>query len=184
MAQVTKKFGKTKKETLLTELKENLTRAKAVVLADYTGLTHKQLEEIRRLIKKAEAKLTVTKNSLLKKALTETHKIIAEADLTGATLTLFAYADEILPIKTLVKFFKDTTKGRVKAGLLGNQTMTASEVEKLSTLPSRQLLLANLVRGLQAPITGLHNALSWNIRQLVWTLDAVKSNKSDTAVSS
>jgi large subunit ribosomal protein L10 len=176
--QVTKKTGKGKKTELLSALKDSLSKAKTIILADYTGLTHKQLEEVRRLIKKAEGELTVTKNSLLKKALDASKKVIDETHLQGATATLFAFGDEVAPLKALVKFFKDTTRGRVKAGLLGDKMLTEEEVNRLSTLPGRGQLLSKLVDQLQAPISGLHNALSWNIRTLVWTLDAVKSKKS------
>ena len=99
--------------------------------------------------------------------------------MQGATATLFAYADEVAPLKALIKFFKDATHGTVRAGLLGATQLNATEIERLSTLPAREQLLAQLVGQLQGPLYGLHNALSWNIRKLVWTLGAVKSKKSN-----
>lgn len=179
--QVTKKFGKVKKVEQLTKLTNSLTKAKTIVLADYTGLTHKQLEEVRKLVKKADGELAVTKNSLLKKALSESKKTIAEEYLNGATATLFAYVDEVAPLTALVKFFKDATKGHVKAGLLGTTAMNALEVEKLSALPGRTVLLSRLVGQLQGPLYGLHNALTWNIRQFVYALNSIKEAKSKTS---
>jgi len=86
----------------------------------------------------------------------------------------------ILNLKLMkVKFFKDATHGTVRAGLLGATQLNATEIERLSTLPAREQLLAQLVGQLQGPLYGLHNALSWNIRKLVWTLGAVKSKKSN-----
>lgn len=166
-----------KKIDLVKEISDKLAKAKALVFADYTGLTHKQLEDLRKLIKKTEAELTVTKNTLFKRALTQTKKTPDEKQLQGATATLFAYADEAAPLKVLVKFFKDAAKGVIKGGLLGNQTLTTGEVERLAKLPSREILLSQLAAELQYPVYGLHRSLSWNLNKLVWVLDAVKNKK-------
>lgn len=176
--------GKSKKIDIVKELTDKLSRAKALVIADYQGLTHKQLEELRKLLKKTEAEFKISKNNLLKKALEEVHKPLSASHLQGATATLFAYADEVSPIKTLVTFFKNAAHGSVRAGVLGANELTASDIEKLSVLPSREILLAQLVGQLRSPIYGLHNALSWNLKKLVWTIEAVKTKKADTAVSS
>lgn len=154
----------------VTSLSDKLSRAKAIVLADYRGLKHKQLEELRKALKKLEAEFVVTKNTLLKRAL-------AKDDLTSflkeATGTLFAYADEVAPLKELLKFFKTAGAGKPKTGLLGNTVLSDTDITKLATLPNRQTLLAQLVSQLNAPIQGLHYALSWNINRLVWALKEV-----------
>lgn len=182
--QAQKHFGKERKQNQVAQLSERLTRAKAVYLADPAGLKHKQLEELRKTLKKLTGEFSVAKNSIFKRAFADVKKTVAETYLTGATAALFAYADEVAPLKEFVKFLKNAAAGKIKVGLLGNQELTDKEVERLSTLPSREMLLAKLVGQLQSPIYGLHNALSWNMRKLVWTLDAVKGKKSDAAASS
>src|SRR3989344_1775827 len=169
--------GKQKKIDQVKELTTKLEKAKALVITDYTGLTHKQLEELRRTLKKTQAELTISKNTLLKRALLDVKKSISDTHLQGATATLFAYADEVAPLKALIKFFKDATHGTVRAGLLGATELSAAEVERLSTLPSREQLLSQLVGQLKAPLYGLHNALSWNIRKLVYSLNVIKEKK-------
>lgn len=167
-----------KKIDTVKDLTDKLGRAKALVLTDPSGLTHKQIEELRKSLKKTQADFTITKNALLKRALGEVKKTINETSLRGSTATLFAYADEVSPLKELTKFLKVAGKGILKAGLLGNTELTVAQLEQLSKLPGRETLLAQLVAQLNAPVYGLHNALSWNLRQLVWTLEAVKNNKS------
>ncbi len=169
---------KQKNIDLVKDLTDKLNKAKAVVLADYTKLTHKQLEQVRTAVKKAEGELVVVKNTLLKKALADAQKTIDSSYLQGATVTLFAYADEAGPIKALTKFFKDFTVGQVKTGLLGTKELSQSQINQLASLPTRDVLLAKLVGQLQSPLYGLHNALSWNLRKLVWTLEAVRNKKS------
>jgi len=161
----------TKKQESVQNLTDKLSKAKAWVLADYTGITHKQLEDLRKILKKIDGEITVVKNRLFKKALTDQKKEFDETHLQGATAALFAYKDEVSPIKELVNF------GKVKYGFLGNNPLNAQEITRFASLPTREQLLAQLVGQLQAPIYGLHNALSWNLKKLVWTLNNIKDGK-------
>lgn len=160
----------------VTELTEKVGRAKAMVVTDYRGLKHKQLEELHKLLKKSEGEYVVAKNRLLLRALGSLGEGIKES-LHETTAVLFAYADEVAPLKEVVKFFKAAGAGKLKAGLLGTQVLSDAEVTRLSTLPNREVLLAKLVGQLNAPIQGLHYSLSWNLNKLVWALNAVKGTK-------
>jgi len=160
----------------VTELTDNVARAKAIIITEYQGIKHKQLEELRRSLKKSNAEFVVTKNRLLKRALGEKLPAI-ETLLEKPTATLFAYADEVAPLKELLKFFKVMTFGKTKGGLLGNTALTEEEVMRLATLPTKDVLLGKLVRQLNSPIQGLHYALQWNLNKFVWALEAVKNKK-------
>ncbi len=166
-----------KKIDTVTELSEKVSRAKAIVLTDYRGLKHKQLEELRKLLKKTEGEFVVAKNRLLKRALGGKAQTL-DTSLTDATATLFAYADEVAPLKELLKFFKTAGVGKPKAGLLGNTLLNEAEVTRLAQLPTKNVLLGQLVGQLNAPIQGLHYALSWNINRVVWALNSIKNSKS------
>ena len=160
-----------KKIDTVSELTDKVAKAKSIVLADYRGLKHKQLEELRRNLKKLDAQFVVTKNTLL-----------ARAGMTkneGATAALFAYADEVAPLKELLKFFKTAGAGITKGGLLGSTVLAEADVAKLATLPTRPQLLGRLVGQLNAPIQGLHYGLNWNLNKLVWGLNAVKGKKTN-----
>lgn len=168
--------GTQKKIDTVSELTDKVAKAKSIVLADYSGLKHKQLEELRKALKKSNAEFAVTKNRLLARALGDKAKSI-EGELKASTATLFAYADEVAPLKELMKFFKAAGMGKTKGGLLGETVLTEAEVVRLSTLPSRDMLLGRLVGQLNAPIQGFHYALNWNLNKLVWALNAVKNKK-------
>ena len=161
----------------VTSLSSQLSRAKSVVVADYRGLKHKQLEYLRKNLKKVEGEFTIAKNRLFKRALGDNAEKLADS-LSQTTAILFAYGDEVAPIRELLKFFKTAGFGTPKAGLLGSVALTQSDVTKLSNLPSRNILLGQLALQLNAPIQGLHYALSWNIQKLVYALNAVKATKS------
>lgn len=175
-----------KKINSVTKLTDQLSRAKSVVVADYRGLKHKQLEDLRKVLKKVEADFTIAKNRLFKRALkslsTFQGKPSGAADqldqsLSQTTAVLFSYGDEVAPIKELLKFFKTTGFGTAKAGLLGTYVLSEGEVTRLAALPTREALLGQLVRQLNAPIQGLHYALSWNINRLVWAIAKIKDQK-------
>lgn len=165
--------GTPKKIETVSVLTQKVTRAKAIVVADYRGLKHKQLEGVRRALKKLDAELVVAKNRLLLRALGHKKESL-QTFLSDTTATLFAYADEVAPLKELLKFFKSAGFGKAKGGLLGTTLLSETDVTTLATLPSRDMLLGKLVRQLNAPIQGLHYALQWNMNRLVWTLSKIK----------
>ena len=168
--------GTPKKDKTITELTDKVARAKSIVLAEYQGIKHKQLEELRRLLKKSNAEFVVAKNRLLKRALGGKATSM-ESLLEQPNATLFAYGDEVAPLKELLKFFKAVGVGKTKGGLLGENALSEADVTRLATLPSKEILLGKLVRQLNSPIQGLHYSLQWNLNKLVWALSAVKGKK-------
>lgn len=178
-----------KKIDTVTLLNDKISKAKSMVFVDYRGLKHKQMEELRRTLKKSQGELTVAKNRLMKKALElkRSHPVEKQQDetfmqfLTDTTATLFAYADEVAPLKELLKFLKVAGVGKTKGGLLGETILSDAEVTRLAALPSREMLLGKFVGQLNGPIQGLHYALSWNINKLVWALNAIEKLKSQNS---
>ncbi len=169
--------NKAKKAETVATLSEKISKAKAMIMTDYRGIKHKDLEAVRKLLKKANAELVVSKNKLMLRALGTKADSIKSA-FTESTAVLFEYGDEVAPLKELLKFFKTTALGKTKAGLLGDRILTEAEVARLATLPSRDALLGQLVRQLIGPVQGLHYALSWNLNKLVWALNAINAKKS------
>src|SRR3990167_5615178 len=179
-----KSMATQKKIDTVTEITDRVSHAKSMVFVDYRGLKHRQMEELRKKLKNVEADFTVAKNRLMVRALTSNVKAALHIGgvklmLTDTTATLFSYADEVAPLKELLKYFKATGFGKTKGGLLGTQVLSDSEVTRLASLPTRTTLLAQLVGQLNAPIQGLHYALSWNINKLVWALNGVKEKKAN-----
>jgi large subunit ribosomal protein L10 len=168
--------NKQKKMEKVQILSQTVQSAKSIVFTDFRGLKHKQLEELRRELKKVNGKIEVTKNTLLLRSLGSSGESVKSL-LNNTTATLYAFEDEIAPIKAIVKFFKTAGAGSVKGGLLGTTVLSSADVDKLSKLPSRIELLSKLVGQLNAPIQGLHYALSWNMNRLVWVLNSIKNKK-------
>ncbi|MBI2074661.1 MAG: 50S ribosomal protein L10 [Candidatus Levybacteria bacterium] len=178
-----------KKKTVVAEISGKVNRAKAMVFTNYQGMTHKQIEGLKKALRGVDAELTVTKNTLLKRAIEGKieDKEFLNSALQNPTATIFAYSNPISPIKELAKIIKalklpaSPAGGQggpsIKFGIIEGRVVGESDVTRLATLPSRDVLIAQVVGGLKSPIYGLHRALSWNLQKLVITLNAIQKTK-------
>ncbi len=165
------------KEETVVQLKDKLSRAKSVVFADYRGLTMKQLSQLRSTLHDAKAEFTITKNTLLSRALLTSDIRLPISELDGPTAALFAYDDEISPIKLLVKSLKDAAVGKVKVGFLGGQLLDETQINQLALLPTKDELRGKTVGILVAPIQGMVGVFQANLRNLVYAISEIQKQK-------
>jgi large subunit ribosomal protein L10 len=167
-----------KKIVIVAGLNEKIGRSKAIIFTNFEKVTHKQLETLKRAIKPMDAEYVVAKNSLVLRALEENKiKLEGENLLDGPTGTLLLYGDVVGPLKQLAKTIKELGLLNVKLGIMENKFLTGEQILKISTLPSREVLLSQIAAGLLSPISGLHRALNWNLQKFVMTLAAVAKAK-------
>src|SRR3990172_640818 len=136
----TKAASRIKNEETVASLKEKLTRSKAVVLTDQSGLSVSLAGELKKKLKEVDAESVVAKNTLIKIATKELGIDFPEEVLTGPTAALFAYNDEVSPLKELAAFAKTNEKPVVKAGLLGTTILSVERVAQLANLPTKEVL--------------------------------------------
>ena len=165
------------KEEIVKQIQEKLGKAKSVVFADYRGLTMKQLSDLRNKLRDLDAEFTITKNTLLDRALPSSNLQLPSSSLEGPTATLFAYDDEISPIKILVKTLKDAALGKVKLGFLGAESLDESKIQYLASLPSKDELRGQTVGVLAAPLQGMVSVLQGNLRNLVYALGQINKQR-------
>lgn len=178
MADVNTSKNRLRKVDIVNELTEKVEKSKGMVFTDYQGLTHHQLEALKRAVKKLDAEFVATKNSLILRALEGKIDTETEKDkFTRPTATLFLYNDIVEPLKHLAKTIKEYKLPIVKFGVLEGKLINDKEVTKLATLPALPVLRAQLLGQMKAPISGLHRALNWNLQSLVMTLNAIKEKK-------
>ncbi|HZE87701.1 MAG TPA: 50S ribosomal protein L10 [Methylomirabilota bacterium] len=167
-----------KKEQIVSELVEKVKKAKGMVFTQYQGLTHLQLEALKKALKKDEAEFVAAKNTLILRALDGTVDVTSEKEqFTKPTATLFIYNDIVAPLKQLTKTIKELTLPVIKFGILEGKIISDKDVVKLSNLAPLPVLRAQLLGQMQAPISGLHRALNWNLQKFVLTLTAIKEKK-------
>jgi len=160
-------ISREKKQVILKDLADKLSRQQIVIFSDYTGLKVSQLEELRRQLRENGIDYQIAKKTLIDLALTKTglDKIKAK-ELSGQIGLAFGYQDELLPAKILYNFAQANESLEMLAGLAGGQYLDSQALIELAKLPSREELTAQLVGGLAAPLTGLINVLQGNLRKL------------------
>ncbi|MHB1414633.1 MAG: 50S ribosomal protein L10 [Chloroflexota bacterium] len=159
-------------EHLVAELSES----QLVVLTDYRGLSVAEIGQLRRQLRDAETVLEVAKNTLIKRASDEVG--IGEGLsplLQGPTAVAFARRSDISQVaKALTDYARTAKTFSVKGGILQKHVLSAGQIEQLAGLPSRDVLLARVMGGMQAPITGMVTVLSGTLRGFVNVLQARK----------
>ncbi len=178
MSDVTTSKNRQKKAAIVAELAEKIAKSKGIVFANYQGLSHQQLETLKKSLKKTQAELFASKNTLFMRALQDTFSIEdAKEHFNKPTAALFLYDDVVEPLKLLSKTIKELKLPEIKFGFLEGRVVGSTDVVKIATLPPLPVLRAQLLGQMNAPIQGLHRALSWNMQSLVMTLNAIKEKK-------
>lgn len=166
-----------KKETVST-LTEKVSRAKTIAFAKYHGLTANQLGELRQKIKAAGGEFLVAKNSLMKRSLITNHLPLTTTDFTGPIATVFAYEDEIAPIKAVADVKKTLGVPQFVFGFFGKKTLDTASLENLASIPGRDVLQGQIVGTLASPLYGIVNVLQANIRNLAFVVSEIAKQKS------
>lgn len=165
------------KEEIVKEVTEDLKKAKMVVLTDYRGLNVSDINRLRRNLRDNNCQYKVVKNTLTKMAAKEAGLEELDPYLEGPTALALNDTDPIEMAKTLLKMAKELGHLEIKAGIMEGELLEVKDVETLGAIPSREVLLARVCGGFQAPITGLAVALQGNLNKLVYVLDGIRRSK-------
>lgn len=156
-------------------LQDKISKAKSAVIVDYQGLTVSEKTTLLQQVSDAGGEFLVAKNTLMHIALGKKDEL--KDSFQGMNGILFGNDDAVAPIKALMDFHKKTEKLVVKKGVMDDKVLSESQVVALSALPSKDELIAQLMRTLQGPATGLVNVLQAGPRNLVYALNAIAEKK-------
>jgi large subunit ribosomal protein L10 len=166
-----------KKEKQVNELREKLTNVSSAILTDFRGLTVKEITDLRRRLKEANIEFKVIKNNIVIRAVKESDLETLTEYLQGPNAIAFGVDDPVIPVKILMDFAKEYQKLEVKAGIIQGKVLKEEEIKKVAKLPSKEMLLAQIVGGIQAPLSKLLNVLNSPIRALLNVLRAIEEKK-------
>lgn len=166
------------KEQLLTEYKEKLSKAQAGVIVCNRGLTVEQDTLLRKKLREAGIEYKVVKKTLFTFAAKENNLAELEQFFEGPIAVVLSYDDPVKVAKVLTENAKDLEKLEIRGGFIEGKVVSQKEIEALSKLPSREELVAKMLGGLNAPISGLVYVLSGTMRKLVLALDAIAKKQS------
>lgn len=170
------------KRQAVTELAELLRGSSALAVADYRGLTVSEMHTVRRSLRSNGVSLKIAKNRLLKIAADEAGVADLKPLLDGPTAIAATSGDEVSLARALQDAFRPHKVVTVRGGLLAGQPVSASDLQRLASLPGREVLLGRLAGGMAAPLTGMAGVLAGNLRNLVGVLNAVAELKRQTQV--
>ncbi len=160
------------KDQLIERYMDLLRNSHGVILADYRGLTVKEMQELRRRVKEAGGHVQVVKNTLLRIALERLEQPVPADMLVGPTVAGFGLQDVPPVAKAFVEYAKEAENLRLKGGLLDSRIISVEEVETLAKLPPMEELRAQLVAAIQAPLVNLLGVIQAPLREIVQVLQA------------
>jgi len=165
---------KADKERLIDDLTERLRSADTLLVADYRGLTNSQLARLRVELLNHGAKLTVVKNTLTRRAAEAAGADALLALLEGPTAIAFVEAEgnPVAVAKALSDSVRETKILVLRGGVLSGNPISADEIESLAKLPPFDVLRAQLVGVIVAPLTQLAAVLNAPLQNLVGLIDA------------
>jgi large subunit ribosomal protein L10 len=162
--------------SVTTQIKE-LNAERAAYVLEYSQMSATEINKIRRALEEKGAKAQVVKNTLISKIFKELG-IEMDKKLEGQNLVIVPGKDFISPLKDLFKFIKDNSKGSFKAGTLSGKLISGKEIESLSKLPTKEVLLGQLLGVMQAPTRNFAVVLNGVQSNFVRALSAIKDKKS------
>jgi len=162
-----------KKVKLVDSLQEAFTKCSIGILTDYRGLTTTELNALRRKMTEAGVEYRVVKNSLAQIAFRQADREDIADLFSGPVAVALGYGEVPDTAKAVIEYISSTRSSlAVKNGFFGDTILTAKEIDSLAKLPTREVLIAQVIGGIQSPITGLVNVLAGPIRNVMGALQA------------
>jgi large subunit ribosomal protein L10 len=157
-------------------LTEKLRKAKVAVLTDYRGLTVTQIQDLRGKLRTGDIEYRVVKNTLARRAADAAGVKDLEKELEGPVAIAFGYDDLSVPSRLISEWVRATRlKLDVKGGLVEGRVFSPDQVRQLADLPSREVLIAQLMGTLQSPVAQLVGIMQTPVQQLIGVLNAYKT---------
>ena len=162
---------KEKKAQIVENLADDLSRSTIIMATNYQGLLARQMTDLRNALTKAGIGYRVIKNTLAYRAADQASRPQLKNIIEGPVALAFGYDDAVSAAKALHQYVKSTGLSlQIKGGLLEDRVLLPEELASLADLPPREILISRLIGQLQAPISALHNMLSYPMRGVLTVL--------------
>lgn len=165
------------KKAVVADIAERLTKSVAGVLVNYKGITVADDTQLRRQLREAGVKYTVVKNTLLKRAAEAANINGFEPVLENTTALATSEEDYVAAARILCEYADKNDNFAIKLGYVDGDILDVGGVKELAKLPSKEVLVAKALGGLNAPISGFVTVLNGNIRGLACVLSAIAEQK-------
>lgn len=172
------------REAAVQSLTSEFDGIESLIVAGYVGVKTPELNELRGKLKPLKAKCQIVKNRLAKIALKNRGIDDSFAEFfTGQSALIIQKGDAVAGFKVLVDFEKSHENLKIRGGLIGGKVVKPAEIKAMANLPSRKVLLSQLVGRMMGPVQGMHNVLSAHLRNLASVLDQIAKSKEKSGPS-
>ncbi len=165
------------KQQIVEDLRERFSKSAIIVLTDYKGLDVAAMNDLRRRLRAEEIEYRVVKNTLLIRASADNDGVLIQDFFKGPSAVALSYDDPVAPAKVLTQFAKDNKKLEIKVGVMNGKVLDADAINALAKLPSREVLLGQLLSALNAVPTSFVRTIAEVPRGFVNVLAAIKDQK-------
>ena len=166
-------MSREKKTQIIDSLKDGFYKCSIGILTDYRGLATPEMTNLRRRLQESGSEYKVVKNTLARFAAARAGKDALVSSFDGPIAIAFGYGDIAAPAKVLAGYIDDSKASlSIKGGFWGDRLLTSEEVMTLSTLPSREILLAMVLGQMKSPVSALLGCLTTPIRGTIGVLQA------------
>ena len=165
------------KRKITEDLHERFSKSAIVVVTDYKGLDVSAMNDLRRKLREEDIEFQVAKNTHLMRAAKDTEVALIEDYFKGPSAVALSYKDPVAPAKILTQFAKDNQKLEIKAGVLKDKVLDVDAIKALAKLPSREVLLGQLLSVLNEVPTSFVRTIAEIPRSLLNVLTAIKDQK-------
>ena len=161
------------------ELNGIFLKAKSAVLANYQGIEAPELTQLRSHMRGRAIDFRVIKNTLARQAAKNTPFELLDEEFSGPVSLVVSFDDPVAPAKALAEYAKSgaTKSPEVICGVVEGKKVSPEEVKALADLPSKEVLISQLLATMNGPTTNFVGALNGVLRKLVGTLEAIKEKK-------
>lgn len=169
---------KQQKIDLVTKLTPKLKSSSSLVFVNFAGLSVSLQQKLKQQLKEIGADMTVIKNTLIKRAGKDagiSEEVLTDEVLSGQTALILSEGDAVTPIQILGKFIKENNVPQFKVGIVDGNFMDKNGLLKISTLPTKDVLLSQVLGSLMSPMYGLVGTLNGNMQKLVFILKEVST---------
>lgn len=170
-------MNRDEKAKLVEDLHDRFAKAQVVVLTDYKGLDVQSINMLRRKLREANVEYCVVKNTLIRRAADGTDAALIGDFCKGPTALALSFDDPVAPAKVLCEFAKTNDKLEIRVGVMNGKIVDLDGIKALSLLPSREVLLAQVLRTMNGVPTNLVRALNDVPVKLLNVLQAIKDQK-------
>jgi len=165
------------KQKITEDLHERFSKSAIVVVADYKGLDVSSMNDLRRKLREEDIEFQVAKNTHLMRAAKDTEVALIEDYFKGPSAVALSYKDPVAPAKILTQFAKDNQKLEIKGGVLKDQVLDGDAIKALAKLPSREVLLGQLLSVLNEIPSSFVRTIAEIPRSLLNVLTAIRDQK-------